>query len=162
MTTNSLNNPAAGTGLPDPAVIARLANELFAALPGHPQDAVPQAPASELANVSGVPGAQSFPADANLPASSLPVSDLRALPASLNLGNAGFYFLDGGKAGPAPAQAGLDSHAFDLGSVPGLDLAPRPFDPHAVRHQTFRVLNEVPTLLMIGIVIMIIVRPWQR
>ena len=35
-------------------------------------------------------------------------------------------------------------------------------DPHAVRHQTFRVLNEVPTLLMIGIVIMIIVRPWQR
>lgn len=35
-------------------------------------------------------------------------------------------------------------------------------EPHAVRHQTFRVLNEVPTLLMIGIVIMIIVRPWPR
>lgn len=35
-------------------------------------------------------------------------------------------------------------------------------EPHAVPHKTFRVLNEVPTLLMIGIVIMIIVRPWAR
>lgn len=34
--------------------------------------------------------------------------------------------------------------------------------PNAVPHQRFRVLNEVPTLLMIGIVIMIIVRPWMR
>ncbi len=34
--------------------------------------------------------------------------------------------------------------------------------PHAVPHKVFRVLNEVPTLLMIGIVIMIIVRPWSR
>jgi putative membrane protein len=34
--------------------------------------------------------------------------------------------------------------------------------PHAVPHKTFRLLNEVPTLLMIGIVIMIIVRPWAR
>ena len=34
-------------------------------------------------------------------------------------------------------------------------------EPHAVGHKVFRVLNEVPTLLMIGIVIMIIVRPWQ-
>ncbi len=33
--------------------------------------------------------------------------------------------------------------------------------PQAVPHRTFRILNEVPTLLMIGIVIMIIVRPWQ-
>jgi putative membrane protein len=32
--------------------------------------------------------------------------------------------------------------------------------PDAVSHRRFRVLNEVPTLLMIGIVIMIIVRPW--
>ena len=34
--------------------------------------------------------------------------------------------------------------------------------PQAVPHQTFRLLNEVPTLLMVGIVIMIIVRPWAR
>jgi putative membrane protein len=32
--------------------------------------------------------------------------------------------------------------------------------PHATPHKTFRVLNEVPTLLMIFIVIMVIVRPW--
>lgn len=35
-------------------------------------------------------------------------------------------------------------------------------NPHVVSHKTFRFLNEVPTLLMIGIVIMIIVRPWSR
>lgn len=35
-------------------------------------------------------------------------------------------------------------------------------EPHAVPHKTFRVLNEIPTLLMIGIVIMVIVRPWAR
>jgi putative membrane protein len=35
-------------------------------------------------------------------------------------------------------------------------------DPGAVPHRTFRILNEVPTLLMVGIVIMIIVRPWSR
>jgi protoporphyrinogen IX oxidase len=29
-------------------------------------------------------------------------------------------------------------------------------------HRFFRVMNEIPTLLMIGIVIMIIVRPWAR
>jgi protoporphyrinogen IX oxidase len=34
--------------------------------------------------------------------------------------------------------------------------------PNAVPHRTFRILNEVPTLLMIAIVIMIIVRPWSR
>ena len=35
-------------------------------------------------------------------------------------------------------------------------------EPNAIPHRTFRILNEVPTLLMIGIVIMIIVRPWSR
>ena len=34
--------------------------------------------------------------------------------------------------------------------------------PQAIPHKRFRVLNEVPTLLMIGIVIMVIVRPWAR
>ena len=35
-------------------------------------------------------------------------------------------------------------------------------DHTKVAHQTFRFLNEVPTLLMIGIVIMVIVQPWAR
>lgn len=35
-------------------------------------------------------------------------------------------------------------------------------DPHVKPHQFFRVMNEVPTLLMIGIVIFVIVRPWPR
>ena len=33
-------------------------------------------------------------------------------------------------------------------------------EPNAYSHKRFRVLNEVPTLLMIGIVIMVIVRPF--
>lgn len=35
-------------------------------------------------------------------------------------------------------------------------------DPTRYSHRLFRFLNEVPTVLMIGIVIMIIVRPWAR
>ena len=35
-------------------------------------------------------------------------------------------------------------------------------DPHCRSHRFFRVLNEIPTLLMIGIVILIIVRPFAR
>ena len=35
-------------------------------------------------------------------------------------------------------------------------------EPHAVSHKRFRVLNEIPTLLMIGIVIFVVVRPWVR
>jgi putative membrane protein len=35
-------------------------------------------------------------------------------------------------------------------------------DHTKVAHQTFRFLNEVPTLLMIGIVIMVIVQPWAK
>ncbi len=35
-------------------------------------------------------------------------------------------------------------------------------EPTATPHQTFRFLNEVPTVLMIGIVIMVIVRPWAH
>jgi protoporphyrinogen IX oxidase len=34
-------------------------------------------------------------------------------------------------------------------------------EPHAVPHQRFRVLNEVPTLLMIVIAVMVVVRPLQ-
>ena len=35
-------------------------------------------------------------------------------------------------------------------------------EPHAKSHKFFRVMNEVPTLLMIGIVIAVIVKPWIR
>ncbi|OGQ25462.1 MAG: hypothetical protein A2138_12490 [Deltaproteobacteria bacterium RBG_16_71_12] len=35
-------------------------------------------------------------------------------------------------------------------------------EPGAVGHKRFRLLNEVPTLLMVGIVILVIVRPWAR
>jgi putative membrane protein len=35
-------------------------------------------------------------------------------------------------------------------------------DPHFKSHRFFRVMNEIPTLLMIGIVIFIIVRPFAR
>jgi putative membrane protein len=35
-------------------------------------------------------------------------------------------------------------------------------DPHFRSHKFFRVMNEIPTLLMIGIVILIIVRPFAR
>ncbi len=35
-------------------------------------------------------------------------------------------------------------------------------EPHFRTHQFFRVMNEIPTLLMIGIVILIIVRPFLR
>jgi putative membrane protein len=35
-------------------------------------------------------------------------------------------------------------------------------NPQASTHKRFRVLNELPTLLMIGIVIMVIVRPCAR
>jgi len=35
-------------------------------------------------------------------------------------------------------------------------------EPHFASHKFFRVMNEIPTLLMIGIVICIVIRPWMR
>ena len=35
-------------------------------------------------------------------------------------------------------------------------------DPHAYAGKTLRMLNELPTLLMIGIVILVVVKPWAR
>lgn len=116
MTTPALHEP---NGLPDPALLTRLANEFFAALPGHPQDALPQAPTSESANLSGLPGLQALPTD--------------ALPA-------GFYFLDRHQPA-AEAPNGLDSSRLDFGPVPTLDLPPEPFDPHAVKRD-FPILQE--------------------
>ena len=158
--TSSATTGPLGEGLPDPDVIARLANELFAALPGHPQDALPQAPSSETLNTAGVPGIQAFPADASLPASSAPgEAELRDLPASLAVpsGSAvpaglsakpalpdipGFYFLEREQPTPTATQELPGSHAFGLGSgVPGLETDVRPFDPHAVRRD-FPILNE--------------------
>ncbi len=154
-----------GVGLPDPELIARLANELFAARPGDPPDARPQAPAGETFNTAGVPGVQSVPADANLPASTAPSdAELRDLPASLAVppglavpaggasapaglsatprlpGVPGFYFLD--RAAPAATPEVPGSHDIGLGEgVPGLTTDARPFDPHAVRRD-FPILRE--------------------
>ncbi len=147
-----------GVGLPDPELIARLANELFAALPGHPQDALPKAPAEETFNASGVPGAQVFPADSG-PFAVPGEAQLRALPASLAVPQGpvgaaelpgtpklpyipGFYFLDQGQSVPATNPAVPGAHAFGLGDgVPGLETDARPFDPHAVRRD-FPILSE--------------------
>lgn len=146
MTITSLNNPTAGSGLPDHDAIARLANELFAALPGHPRDALPQPPASDRVDTSGIPGVQSFPTDASVPPSSLPEKDLRALPASFNvpsteLASTGFYFLEDNGKTPVQSRPVLDSHNLGLGSVPDLNLVPRPFDPHAVKRD-FPILQQ--------------------
>ena len=35
-------------------------------------------------------------------------------------------------------------------------------EPHARSHKFFRVMNEIPTLLMVGIVIAVIIKPWAR
>ncbi len=147
-------------GLPDPDVIARLANELFAALPGHPQDVGPKAPSSETLNTSGVPGIQAFPADASLPASSVPSeAELRDLPSLLAVpsGSAvpaglsakpalpdipGFYFLERDQPTPTATQELPGAHGVGLETgVPGLETDVRPFDPHAVRRD-FPILNE--------------------
>lgn len=147
-------------GLPDAELIARLANELFAALPGHPQDAVPKAPASETLNTAGVPGVQAFPADAGVPAAATPTeAELDALSGAFGLaasaagfadaptpdrlpGFPGFYFLDAGKAAPKDSPEVPDSFSIGLGQgVPPLDVDARPFDPHAVRRD-FPILQE--------------------
>jgi cysteine desulfurase/selenocysteine lyase len=116
MSSRLLNNPSAFNelGLPDPLQLTQLANAFFAALPGHPQDALPSAPASDSVNLSGLPAAQSLPADATPP---------------------GFYFLDEAQT-PKPTAA-----AFAVDAVPPLDLAPRPFDPHAIKRD-FPILQE--------------------
>src|SRR5512139_3134945 len=68
-------------GLPDPAVLARLANALFAALPGQPvATGMPQPPATpEVGTETGA--RPSAPAGAALAA--LSESELRNLPAAL-------------------------------------------------------------------------------
>lgn len=35
-------------------------------------------------------------------------------------------------------------------------------DPHAYKGKTLRLANELPTLLMMGIVILVILKPWAR
>jgi cysteine desulfurase/selenocysteine lyase len=115
MTVSALHpSDLAGQDALDPALISRLANEAFAALPGHPQDAVPQVPASESFNASGLPAAQVFPADLSTAS--------------------GLYFLDG-------AKSETETQDYAWNAVPDLDLAPRPFDPHAVKRD-FPILQE--------------------
>jgi len=189
--TNTYNTTPFAQGLPDPAELARLANVFLAALPGHPEDAVAQVPASDSAYLSGVPGLQAAPADPALASAALPGGEPRAPAPAVD-----FYFLadrpegaaepsafaSEGLAETAPKnpeaevvrQPGFAADAFALpglptslgqalrregegawpnfaapppgeglqpGAVPGLDLSPRPFDPHAVRLD-FPILQE--------------------
>ena len=158
MTNVTPTNPAPiGAGLPGPGLITRIANEMFAALPGHPQDAVPQAPASETLNTAGVPGTQAFPVDTG-PFAPPGEAELRALAESLVVADGfagspdiasssrqpappGFYFLDRPTGSPAEAEI-PGSHALGLDSgIPGLETDGRPFDPQAVRRD-FPILQE--------------------
>jgi cysteine desulfurase/selenocysteine lyase len=79
----------------------------------HSPAAVPPVPSSEAVNIGGIPGLQ-----AALPSGS-------------------FYFLD---EIPAAAPAS-EADRLDFSAVPSLDLAPRPFDPHAVKRD-FPILQE--------------------
>ena len=128
-------------GLPDPSVIAKLASEFFAALPG----------ALEITGAPGLPAtppeaASSSPDVAGLfsaPGSSLPLDLLEALrvppqePATAALGapsGPSFYFLELARSAPAE-QAGASSAAPSLPPVteytpaPGADLPATPNNP---------------------------------
>ena len=96
MTTNpSTSNPA----LPDPAALARLANEFFAALPG----------------ASGAPVLNVVPAAASAPAGELPgEADLRKLPAAL----AGGSGQQPATFATAPGPADADAPFYFLRAVP--------------------------------------------
>jgi cysteine desulfurase / selenocysteine lyase len=141
--------PAAMTALPDPTVIAKLANEFFAALPGapagSPNDASPRAipgaapPAAvpdyprETFSVPAVPNQRSIPGGPQLPSSPtagvLNEDDFRAIAASLAgvmpLASqapalpAASSSVDGGKGGPWPAAPQIPP-AAEMYSFPGV------------------------------------------
>ena len=160
---------AAMAQLPDPAVIGRMANEFFAALPGQPAGVPAQATASGLATDAASTGG-GFTAPAPLvPPAVLPTeADLRALPATLLAGadaagqafawlpeatTASYAFLDA-LAGPALAARPASAPAATVPGLPGLaafDFRPsvvpvpvsgsRPFDAASIRRD-FPILEE--------------------
>jgi hypothetical protein len=115
------NLSTAMASLPDPAVIARLANEFFAALPTNatPDNVGASVPARAAAGgLPAIPGSQT-----NLtgPASKLPdATPSLAVPGSLA------YFLDGKNASPLNAPPSFPSlnEAFAFPGVPGEQPAP--------------------------------------
>ena len=116
-TADSLS--AAMSSFPDPAVIARLANEFFAALPAHaaPDNVGASVPARAT---TGLPAVSSeIPADAPSRAPGLP----DAAPSLATPGTAG-YFLD--RASPLNATPSFPSlnDAFSFPGVPGAHPVP--------------------------------------
>jgi cysteine desulfurase / selenocysteine lyase len=107
---------------PDPTVIAKLTNELFAALPGNPAPpaaALPPSPSS----VSAVGGAGSLPGAPQGPGLESPAeTDPRALPAS----TMSVAALAPANPGAVPAQGapGSPATAFDGARLPFLNAAP--------------------------------------
>ncbi len=115
-------NPSPGMfALPDPAVIARLANEFFAALPGNPENvgaSVPaRATAGDLPAVPFAPEAvQANPQALGQQSAQLPQSP--AVP-----GAAGYIFDRTSPLNVAPSFASLND-AFSFPGVPGAQAMP--------------------------------------
>jgi len=158
---------AAMAALPDPAVIARLANEFFAALPGKPAPpdaaftsaapsgadtrALPETPPTagipdyprELFSFPSVPGAQPFQAVPNAPASApagpLSEADFRAIAASLaGAGGAGQF----PAATPPPATGPSSSY---LDAEKGGPWAAAPVFPPAIEMYSFPGVPAMPS-----------------
>jgi cysteine desulfurase / selenocysteine lyase len=148
-------------GLPDPAVLARMADELFAAPPGAPlpgpasfagaplpgpEAAAPAVPSTEadlyalLASFAApyAPGLASPPASFGVPSASF------GMPAALPGVSqpASFYFLEEARPLVASTPAS-DTRALvpEIVPVPDMRLVRRPFDPRAVRRD-FPILAE--------------------
>ena len=122
---------AAMGSLLDPAVIARLANEFFSALPGSPASAAAVLPTSPPATPMAAPG--TVPAATLLPAAELGIPALpfspvgaaalapdnpAAVPAQGAPGSP-FTLLDGAKLGPFSGPPSFPADIFALPGVPG-------------------------------------------
>src|SRR5216684_6610496 len=106
---------AAVAHLPDPAVIARLANEFFAALPANAAPANVDASVPAGAGASRLPPVPSPPTDVQALAPRLPdPAPSLAVPGSVG------YFLDGNNTSPLNAAPSFPSlnDAFAFPSVP--------------------------------------------
>jgi cysteine desulfurase/selenocysteine lyase len=129
----------------DPAMIAKLANEFFAALPGNPAPPAAALPSWPPATPSGAPGM--VPAAASVPVNgfetgALPSSTTGAVgvapdnPAAVPAQGAPgspFTVLDGARAGGLNAAPSFPPNLFALPAVPGEltppDVAPGPYPP---------------------------------
>jgi len=132
--------------VPDPAVLARLANEFFAALPGaaapdYPREmlSVPAAPSPRAVAVPGVPGVPQLPS--SVPSGVLNEADFRAIAASL----AGAMPLaPQGSAAAAPPTAMPSSSSSDDGGKGG-PWAAAPQIPPAAEMYSFPGVPAMPS-----------------